>query len=86
MELLNKTLTEIDILDKREIIFNCKESDISLNASTGKVVVCRNSKHEYTERKGASDHSTAHACVSVAGIALPSMLIFEMLIFGHQHH
>lgn len=48
-----------------------------MNAGAGKVAICRNSKHAYTESKGASGHSTAHAYVSVAGFTLPSMLIFE---------
>ena len=75
-DLLRETLTNLNILDKPDHIFNCDESGIMMDARTGKVVVMRTTKQAYSESKGCRDHITAHVAVSASGFPLPPMLIF----------
>ena len=76
-KLLKQELESIDILDKPEHIFNADETGIDLNARSGKVIVCKNSKHAYSEQKAPRDHITFMVCCSASGQVLQPMIIFE---------
>ena len=76
-KLLKQELESIDILDKPEHIFNADETGIDLNARSGKVIICKNSKHAYSEQKAPRDHITFMVCCSASGQVLQPMIIFE---------
>ena len=76
-KLLKEELESIDILNKPEHIFNADETGIDLNAISGKVIVCKSSKHAYSEQKAPRDHITSMVCCSASGQVLQPMIIFE---------
>ena len=76
-KLLKQELHSIDILDKPEHIFNSNETEIDLNARSGKVIVCKNSKHAYSEQKAPRDHITSMVYCSASEQVLRPMIIFE---------
>ena len=76
-KLLKQELHSIDILDKPEHIFNSNETEIDLNARSGKVIVCKNSKHAYSEQKAPRDHITFMVCCSASEQVLQPMIMFE---------
>ena len=76
-KLLKEELESIDILNKPEHIFNADETGIDLNARSGKVIVCKNSKHAYSEQKAPRDHITSMVCCSASGQVLQPMIIFK---------
>ena len=76
-KLLKQELHSIDILDKPEHIFNSNETEIDLNARSGKVIVCKNSKHAYSEQKAPRDHITSMVYCSAFEQVLRPMIIFE---------
>ena len=61
-KLLKDELESIDILDKPEHIFNADKTGIDLNARSGKVIVCKSSKHAYSEQKVPRDHFSLVCC------------------------
>ena len=73
-KLLKEELESIDILNKPEHIFNADETGIDLNAISGKVIVCKSSKHAYSEQKAPRDHITSMVCCSASEQVL---IIFE---------
>ena len=66
-KLLKEELESIDILNKPEHIFNAEKTGIDLNAISGKVIVCKSSKHAYSEQKAPRDHITSMVCCSASG-------------------
>ena len=48
-KLLEEELESFDILNKLEHIFDADETGINLNARSGKVIICKSSKHVYSE-------------------------------------
>ena len=75
-KLLGDTLDRLGLKDKPNNVFNCDESMISMDKRIGQVVICRKTKHTYSNAKGSCDHITANACISLAGDILPSQIIF----------
>ena len=76
-KLLKEELESIDILNKPEHIFNAEKTGIDLNAISGKVIVCKSSKHAYSEQKAPRDHITSMACCSASEQVLRSMIILK---------
>ena len=76
-KLLKEELESIDILNKPEHIFNADKTGIDLNAISGKVIVCKSSKHAYSEQKAPRDHFSSMVCCSGSGQILRPMIIFE---------
>ena len=76
-KLLKEELESIDILNKLEHIFNADKTGIDLNAISGKVIVCKSSKHAYSEQKAPRDHFSSMVCCSGSGQILRPMIIFE---------
>ena len=76
-KLLKQELDSIDILDKPEHIFNPNETEIDLNARSGKVIVCKNSKHAYSVQKAPRDHITSMVYCSASEQVLRPMIIFQ---------
>ena len=76
-KLLKEELESIDILNKPEHIFNADETGIDLNAISGKVIVCKSSKHAYSEQKAPRDHFSSMVCCSGSGQILRPVIIFE---------
>ena len=74
---LKRVLEENDLLNKRDKIFNTDESGINMDLRQGKVVVSRGSKQAHSQSKGSRDHITVNCAISLAGAALPPMIIFE---------
>ena len=73
---LKETLTNNNLLNRPECIFNCDESGFSMEAKLGKVVVPKGAKHSYSQSKGSRTHITTHVCVSASGQVLPPMIIY----------
>ena len=69
-KLLEEELESFDILNKLEHIFNADETGINLNARSGKVIICKSSKHVYSEQKAPKDHITSMVCCSASGQVL----------------
>ena len=46
-KLLEEELESFDILNKLEHIFNADQTGINRNARSGKVIICKSSKHAY---------------------------------------
>ena len=76
-KLLKEELESIDILNKPEHIFNADETGIDLNTRSGKVIVCKNSKHAYSKQKAPRAHITSMVFCSASGQVLQPMIIFE---------
>jgi hypothetical protein len=75
--LLEKTLTENNLLNKPHLIFNCDELGIVLNKMSQKVVVPVAQRRAFVVSCGSSDHISAHNVVSADGGWLPPMIIFK---------
>ena len=74
---LKRVLEENDLLNKRDKIFNTDESGINVDLRQGRVVVSCGSKQAHFQSKGSRDHITVNCGISVAGAALPPVIIFE---------
>ena len=68
---MEKVLTENDLIDKPENIFNVDESGINMALKKGKVVVSKGARNAHSLEKGSKDHITVNCCVNAAGTALP---------------
>ena len=66
-KLLEEELESFDILNKLEHIFNADQTGINRNAKSGKVIICKSSKHAYSEQKAPRDHITSMVCCSASG-------------------
>ena len=76
-DLLEKNLTDKDLINKPHLIFNVNKVGTNFDDRNGKVVVARNTKHPYADSKGIRDHITMNVCSSAAGQKLPPFIIFE---------
>ena len=74
---LRRVLEENDLLNSHNKTFNTDESGINMDLREGKIVVSHGFKQAHSQSKGSCDHITVNCAISVAGAALPPMIIFE---------
>lgn len=80
-QLLERTLTMLNLVDKPGNIYNCDESGFSgkLNP-TKKVIVPRGTRHAYQTTVNMSGHITMLNAISASGSTLPPMLIYSQCL------
>ena len=74
--LLEKTLSENNLLRSPRQIYNCDEMFLPLDYTKEKAVTLRGSKNVYCQSLGSSDHITMLCAASAAGFPLPPMIIY----------
>ncbi len=83
--LLEKTLTENNILRSPRQNFNCDENFLPLDYTKEKVVTVKGAKNVYCQSLGTSDHITMLCAASAAGFPLPPMIIYAKSFPGGQY-
>ena len=78
-DLLERTLTDNDLLDKPAQIFNLDETGMPLNPSPPCLVVPRGMKNPNAIGSGDKSQITVLACCSASGYALPPIIILDRL-------
>ena len=83
--LLEKTLSENNLLRSPRQIYNCDETFLPLDYTKEKAVTLRGSKNVYCQSLGSSDHITMLCAASAAGFPLPPMIIYAKSFPGGQY-
>ena len=83
-ELLKKTLSENNLLDSPDRIYNVDETGMPLDHRPPKVVTKRGQKKVRTRTSGNKAQITVIACVSAAGQAIPPFVIFDAKGLNHE--
>ena len=76
-DLLEKTLTEYNLLDKPSQIFNIDETGVPLNPDASKSIFKRGAKNPVMITSGDKSQVTVVGCVSAAGYCIPPMIIWD---------
>ena len=76
-DLLNKALTENDLIDSPAQIYNVDESGIPLDHRPLKIITKKGQKKVRCRTSGNKKQITVIGCVSAAGQALPPFVIFD---------
>ena len=83
-ELLKKTLSENNLLDSPDHIYNVDETGMPLDHRPPKVVTKRGQKKVRTRTSGNKAQITVIACVSAAGQAILPFVIFDAKDLNHE--
>ena len=84
-DLLEKTLTENELINKPRQIYNADESFLPLNETKEKAVTLKNSKCVFSQSLGTTEHITLLCAGSASGSALPPMVIYPKSFPGGQY-
>ena len=76
-DLLEKTLSDNDLMDKPCQIYNMDETGMPLDPTPTKVVTVKGTKHPTCITTGNKAQITVVGCCSADGRALPPMVIFD---------
>ena len=83
-ELLKKNLTENNLLDSPDGIYNVDKTGTPLDYRPLKVGTKRGQKKVRTRTSGNKAQIPVIACVSAAGQAIPSFVIFDVKDLNHE--
>ena len=70
-DLLDKTLTENQIMRRPRQIYNCDETFLPLDYIREKAATRKGAKNVYCQALGTTDHITVLCCASAAGLIIP---------------
>ena len=76
-DFLEEVLVHNGLVEKPAQIFNCDETGISLQHSTGQVVVPTSQKRPFSISSATKKQITVIACTSAAGYALPPFVVSD---------
>ena len=76
-DILERTLTENDLMDKPCQIFNCDETGMPLSPTPTEVVTTKGDKHPYSINAGDKTQMTVLMCCSAGGYPIPPYVIFD---------
>ena len=76
-DILERTLSENDLMDKPCQIFNCDETGMPLSPKPPKVVTTKGDKHPYAINAGDKTQITVLMCCSAGGYPIPPYVIFD---------
>ena len=82
--LLEKTLTDSNLLNKASLIYNMDETGMPLNAKPFKRVALKGTKKVQGPATGSKSQITVVACANAAGHVLAPMVIFKGEHFNHE--
>jgi len=82
--LLKSTLTENDLLNKPNHIYNVDEMGMPFDHHPPKVVTCRGQKKVRSRTSGNKAKVTVIACVSATGQAITPFVIFDAKMLNHD--
>ena len=74
-DLLEQTILENDLIDKPSQIFNCDETDLSLDHTPSSVIANRGQKHPQAVTSGKKEQTTVLVYINAAGQVLPPLVI-----------
>ena len=84
-DLLEETLSQNNLLDNPNSIFNCDESGFSLDPKTGKLVGLKGIKEFNVITSGDKSQLTVLACVCASGYPIPPFIIFDRKRLKPEH-
>jgi FKBP-type peptidyl-prolyl cis-trans isomerase len=76
-DLLEKTIEDMNLQNKPELIFNCDETSFSSDPSTTKIIGTIGSTCTRTISSAGRDNTTVLVCCSASGQKLPLLAIFK---------